>query len=75
MSEAEEEIKATITVSTDGGGVGKSREDEKEQVARDPMTRTDTISMLKKDSRDTHVLGKCHIHDQNRYHLYAEERL
>lgn len=55
MNEAMEEIKANITMNTDS--VARKREEDKEEKARDPMTRRETINILKRDSRDTHVLG------------------
>ena len=38
--------------------VARKREEEKEEKAKDPMTRRETINLLKRDSKDTHVLGK-----------------
>jgi len=58
MTEAQEEIRATITVNTDSAT--RKREEEKENeksAAKDPLARRDTFSLIKRDSRDTHVLG------------------
>ena len=38
--------------------VARKREEDKEEKAKDPMTRRETINLLKRDSKDTHVLGK-----------------
>jgi len=38
--------------------VARKREEEKEEKAKDPMTRRETIKLMKRDSKDTHVLGK-----------------
>ena len=37
--------------------VARKREEEKEEKAKDPMTRRETIKLMKRDSKDTHVLG------------------
>ena len=55
MNEAMEEIKANITMNTDS--VARKREEDKEEKAKDPMTRRETINILKRDAKDTHVLG------------------
>ena len=38
--------------------VARKREEEKEEKAKDPMARRDTVNLLKRDSKDTHVLGE-----------------
>ena len=38
--------------------VARKREEEKEEKAKDPMARRETINLLKRDSKDTHVLGE-----------------
>ncbi|XP_066920904.1 inositol 1,4,5-trisphosphate-gated calcium channel ITPR1-like isoform X2 [Clytia hemisphaerica] len=55
ITEAKDEIRSTITMNTDS--VARKREEEKEEKAKDPMTRRETINLLKRDSKDTHVLG------------------
>lgn len=55
MNDAMEEIKANITMNTDT--VARKREEDKEDKAKDPMTRRETINILKRDTKDTHVLG------------------
>ena len=53
---AMEEIKASISMSTDGAT--HKRDDERDnEKSKDPMSRRDTISLLKKDTQDSHVVG------------------
>lgn len=59
ISEAKDEISATITMNTDS--VARKREEEKEEKAKDPMARRETINLLKRDSKDTHVLGEIFV--------------
>ena len=52
-----DEIKANISMSTDGAT--RKREDEREnEKVKDPLSRRDTISLLKKDTQDSHVVGR-----------------
>ena len=54
ITDAEEEIRSTITVNTDAA-LRKKEEDKENEKARDPLSRRATISL--RDSRDSHVLG------------------
>ena len=59
MTEAREEIKANINVTTADTALRK-REEEKENAAKDPMARRDTISMMKRGGtgRDGNIISK-----------------
>lgn len=53
---AMEEIKASISMSTDGAT--RKRDDERDnEKSKDPLSRRDTISLLKKDTQDSHVVA------------------
>lgn len=56
ITDAEEEIKANITMNTDSA-TRKKEEDKESEKAKDPMARRDTMHILRRDARDTHVLS------------------